>query len=852
MDVHSHSIPGATDSPWALFDSLGTCVAVTRPDGILDFCNASLLQLTGQSAVTLLGSSIFSLLDSANGELQSLHHAVLATHIEQRAQVRSSRGTFVATAILRRLDRHDGQRVVWSFVDVGCSVPVPELALWGTEIGLWDWDVANDRMTWINDWCEHSQVAAFSGTGHQQLWSARIHPEDLPAYRCARSTHLDGQTPSYDVEYRLRNRGDAWVWIQERGRVIERDPAGHARRVVGLCLDVDERHNTAHALERSESRFAHAVWGTSIGFWDLDIATDVVHWWNDWCATVDLDPCEGANHGPRWDAEVHPDDLLPFNDRHLAVIEGRSDIYEAEYRMRTRSGDWRWILSRGRATARDNSGRAIRLAGVTIDIDARKRTELALRDSEARLEAAIWGADLGLWDWKLEDNSLMWLSDWPTRHGVDAAARIFRREEWLARVHPLDQPKYAAEDRALIHDGRNSADSDYRVLSSRGDWRWVNVRTRVIERNAEGRARRIVGACIDVDSRRRAEQLLRTQAMILETMREAVILADLNGLVEFTNRAFDRMFGREPHGLAGTSVMDLLNTDQNGQSPALGIEGVLDQQDGRSGKRDMLFRRRDGTQFAGEVLFADLEWGGEKKTLIVVQDVSERKQLEAEIIEVANQERRRLAGDLHDGLGQELTGISLMLRSLATRRGLTAVRVAPELNEIIALVNHAIQSVRKMALGISPVTLERGGLLVSLQTLTCRCRDSYSIDVQLRLMIRSPLRVDESTATHLYLIAQEAINNAVKHGHARSVIVKLRTSRHLAYLSITDDGGGLANDQEQGAGLGLKIMEYRAAMIGGVIQIKSLPNGGTQLRGICPQNTGAVSFEPALRRAALR
>ena len=507
--------------------------------------------------------------------------------------------------------------------------------------------------------------------------------------------------------------------------------------------------------------------------------------------------------------------------------------------MRTRSGNWRWILSRGRATARDNEGRAIRLAGVTIDIDARKRVELALRDSEARLEAAIWGADLGLWDWKLEDDALVWLSDWPIQHGIHAAARTFRREEWLARVHPLDQPKYAAEDRTLIYDGRNSADSDYRILSSSGEWRWVNVRTRVIERNAEGRALRIVGACIDVDSRRRVEQVLRTQGMILETMREAVVLMDLNGRVEFTNPAFDRMFGRELDELSGTSVKDLLDRRQNDRSTPLGVEGLLDQPDGRGGKRDIVFRRRDGTQFVGEVVSADLEWSGEKKTLVVVQDVSERKQLEAEIIEVANHERRRLAADLHDGLGQELTGVSLMLRSLATRTGSIAFQFNPEINEIIAMVNHAIQSVRKMALGISPVTLERGGLLVALQTLTSWCRDSYRIDVRLHVTIRSPLLLDESTATHLYLIAQEAINNAVKHGHARLVVIKLRTIRHLTYLSITDDGVGFAEDPARETGMGLKIMEYRAAMIGGVVQIQRLPNGGTRVRGICPKIVGA-------------
>src|SRR3984893_11314442 len=154
--------------------------------------------------------------------------------------------------------------------------------------GLWDWDVVNDRLTWINDWCEHSQVAAFSGYGHEHLWSSRIHAEDLPAYREALTQHLECLTPPYDIEYRLRNRDDAWVWIQERGRVIERDSAGRALRTVGLCLDVDERHKSASALERSESRFAHAVWGASVGFWDHDLTTDSVHWWNDWCADADL------------------------------------------------------------------------------------------------------------------------------------------------------------------------------------------------------------------------------------------------------------------------------------------------------------------------------------------------------------------------------------------------------------------------------------------------------------------------------------------------------------------------------------------------------------------------------------
>jgi PAS domain S-box-containing protein len=801
----------------------------------LEFCNTALLQLLALNADAVLNTSVFKLLEgSAENELERLHRAALRTNHELRAHVRSSNGRFVASAVLRRSDGRDGQRVVWSFVDASCNAPAPELALWGTEIGLWDWDVANDRLTWINDWCEHSQLAAFSGDGHERLWQSRIHPEDLQAYREVMNGQLCGRATPYDVEYRLRNRDDAWVWIQERGRVIERHSTGRASRMVGLCFDVDERHNSARALERSESRLAHAVWGMSVGLWDHELATDTLHCWNDWWANVDLDPCEGSNHSERWEARIHPDDFAPFDRAYRALIEGRSDFYEAEYRRRTRSGSWRWIMSRGRATARDAAGRAVRTAGVTVDIDARKNIELALRDSEARLEAAIWGADLGLWDWKLEDGSLLWLSDWPTRFGIDAAVRTVRRGEWVDRVHPSDRQKYAAEDHALIFDGNDSAESDYRILSSSGEWRWVNVRTRVIERNAAGDAVRIVGACIDVDSRRRAEQMLRTQAMILETMREGVVLMNLDGRIEFTNPAFDRMFGRGPEELSGISVLELFNGRQ-GQSQTVTVDTLLELHS-RGAKRDMLFRRRDGSQFTGEALSAEIELSGEKRILAVVQDVSERKQLESEIIEIANGERRRLGADLHDGLGQELTGISLMLRSLARRSAVAAFDAAPDLDEIIALVNHAIQSSRKMALGISPVTLERGGLLPALQTLIGWSRDSYNVDVRLHLSVRAPLLIRESAAVHLYLIVQEAINNAVKHGRARSVLVSLRTSRTLVSLSITDDGVGIAENSERGAGMGLKLMEYRSAVIGGAMGIKRLPDGGTRVHSVCPQD----------------
>ena len=148
----------------------------------------------GAGCRAVLGTSIFKLLEgSSSNELERLHRAALGTHNELRAHVRSCNGRFVASAVMRRSDGRDGPRVVWSFVDASCNEPAPELALWGTEIGLWDWDVANDRLTWINDWCEHSQLAAFAGSGHERLWQSRIHPEDLRTYLDVLTAQLAGQ-----------------------------------------------------------------------------------------------------------------------------------------------------------------------------------------------------------------------------------------------------------------------------------------------------------------------------------------------------------------------------------------------------------------------------------------------------------------------------------------------------------------------------------------------------------------------------------------------------------------------------------------------------------------------------------
>jgi PAS domain S-box-containing protein len=219
-----------------------------------------------------------------------------------------------------------------------------------------------------------------------------------------------------------------------------------------------------------------------------------------------------------------------------------------------------------------------------------------------------------------------------------------------------------------------------------------------------------------------------------------------------------------------------------------------------------------------------------------IRDISTRKELEQEILEISNREQRRLGSDLHDGLGQELTGLSLLLKSLEVQMTRESPSFLPQLTKITELVAHTIQSTRSLARGLAPVNLERGGLTEALRHLAARCADMYSLNCRFDDRTMNLPVLDEGSATHLYRIAQEATTNAARYARAKSIQIELRSTPRKLHLTIADDGIGLSRGLAQGKpGLGLKIMEYRAHMMGGTVAFEE-PGVGTRVVLSCPLN----------------
>jgi len=215
----------------------------------------------------------------------------------------------------------------------------------------------------------------------------------------------------------------------------------------------------------------------------------------------------------------------------------------------------------------------------------------------------------------------------------------------------------------------------------------------------------------------------------------------------------------------------------------------------------------------------------ENEVLGIVRDITFRKRLEKEIIEISGREQRRIGQDLHDSLCQQLAGIGFLCKALENRLAAGLPVAAAEATELVRHLDEAITLTRGFARGLNPVRLEAQGLLYALSELALTAEKFFGISCRFDYN-EAVLIDDNSTATHLYRIVQEALNNAIKHGGATRVVISLRTDGKTHTLTVRDNGSGIPPVTGQGPGMGLNIMKYRASMIGATLDIKNHGEGG--------------------------
>lgn len=224
-----------------------------------------------------------------------------------------------------------------------------------------------------------------------------------------------------------------------------------------------------------------------------------------------------------------------------------------------------------------------------------------------------------------------------------------------------------------------------------------------------------------------------------------------------------------------------------------------------------------------------------RRVLQEEEDRRNRDRLESALRDATDEERRRLAQELHDGLGQELTGLAMVADGLLNQSKRSGAAVPPELARLADIARHAIKSCRDIAHGLSPLGGTSGGVAEALRELASRLGGPPGPRISLVLDLQAPVAISRDASEHLYRIAQEALANAMRHSGAHSLEVRLEVDPYVTRLCVFDDGCGATANSGAPGGLGLRTMQHRAEIIGARLSISARSGGGTALICEVPQ-----------------
>ena len=570
---------------------------------------------------------------------------------------------------------------------------------------------------------------------------------------------------------------------------------------------------------------------------------------------------------------VHPDDEETNRERAEKVLRGEIPIYEAERRYMRKDGAMIWV--RGTATTLYHEDGSVRsIVGVAEDITDRKQTEQALIASEERLRLFIKHTPAPV---VMFDRDMCYLAV------SDRWAKDFRLNvhDFIGRSHyaifPELPERWKQIHRRCLAGAAESCERD-QFQRADGSLDWVKWECRPWY-DAQGEIGGIIIFAEVINDRVHAEdEILKARHFAestLEAIPASIVVLDAHGTVISTNQAWTAFAAANGGSInAGgiganyLTVCDAAAEDgvEEASRFALGIREVMC---GESPRFSMEYACHSSEQqrwFVGYVtpftgncphsvviahvdvserkraeqvirrLNDELEKRVEMRTLQLQhlndelqQQIAARKQLEKEILHISEHEKQSIGQDLHDDLGQQLAGIWLLSDLLKTSLEEKAAPQAEDAAKITSLLKDALALTRSLARGLHPVAVQAGGLVAALDELAARTSDMFRI--RCRCKCPPAIDMDNTTATHLYRIAQEAVTNAVKHGLAKEIDIELSTNPHHTVLSVKDQGGGgfkgrpLAGPDPKHRGMGLRIMKYRADMIGGILDIQRSQSG---------------------------
>ena len=820
-------VAGSESRLLALTEHAADIIAVAGREGGLQYVSGGIRNALGYTAEERHRNSLFELIHPEEVDLVRTKYRQLVdgeiTSFTQQYRARHKNGSYrwLESSYVPALHNPLVEGVVVNSRDItdrrlvesrlAQREEVFRLAADAVQGIIFEWDLAQGTVQ------RSRGIEEVLGLPAEQLmlpedWRGRVHPRDMAGYADTVRNALQAER-GWTATYRIRDASGQYRSMLERS-LIQRSADGHPGRVIGCCVDVSE-------IKRLTDLLAEAQRVATLGAWEYSYVSDVLTWTDEMFRIYETTPQEFAISRDAVKARFTTESRRRL-EAAAALAETTGGHLDLELEIVTFKDRRLWVRMIGHFETLD--GRTLRASGSVQNVQTQKLAQIALEHSTGWLKLSMNMAQLHAWRWDRTRDTLEFaFTDEPTLHLPRVLPGV---KKLLSRMNTRDR---VAVRRAidLAFASNREVREEFR-LKSQGRYRSYAAVARPLFDPA-GRPIGLVGVTQDITARqesearvRRSEELLRATT---SNSADTLVLLDRELRIRFINR-----------GEPGLSIEQIIGQNFAVLLPATTRESILSKLRHVLSTAEPVTYEFDLESPGGSTRYLESravlvsENGMGTGISITVRNITERKRLEREILEVSSRERQTIGRDLHDGLGQELTGVALMLRGLATRIRRQCPAAVDQVNEIVTLVNQSIDTARSLAHGLLPLNTESGGLQFALRSLADRSRDVYGIPVEFQADMAAELTLSEADASHLYRIAQEALTNTARHARASAVAMLLAVTDGSFLLQIVDNGIGIRDVARPASGLGLKIMQYRASMIGARFEIRSNEPCGTVLR----------------------